>query len=147
MICAFHPDRTTTEICYECGRGICSECQTVIAGKKICPSCLPEPESAVDTMRTAQVLEVRGNVESRDSEKVSAPVQLLLGLVTFFLPPLGLLIGAVFYNNPNPEFRNFGKRLIIIGSVYFLFSILVVVFLIFAFSSVLLEQFLIPQYY
>ena len=38
--CAYHPDRDAVGACVSCGRLICLECKTVLAGKTYCNPCV-----------------------------------------------------------------------------------------------------------
>ena len=40
MVCHYHPDRQSTDVCAICGKEICKECGLEIAGKVYCKDCL-----------------------------------------------------------------------------------------------------------
>ena len=40
MVCYYHPERESTDICAICGKSVCKECGLEIAGKVYCKECL-----------------------------------------------------------------------------------------------------------
>ncbi|OGS41479.1 MAG: hypothetical protein A3K67_04085 [Euryarchaeota archaeon RBG_16_62_10] len=46
---------------------------------------------------------------------ISDGMKILLYLVSFFIPLAGLIIGAIYYSKPEPEFKHVGKMCIILA--------------------------------
>ncbi len=62
MVCYYHPERESTDVCAICGKSVCKECGLEIAGKIYCKECL---EKIIGIGLT--------NTASEKSEAVSEP--------------------------------------------------------------------------
>jgi len=77
MDCAYHPGKEAAVACVNCGKLICLECKTELAGKNYCPPCANEifvgkkPAEAVET--PAPVAETPAGVAKKPTEDVQAP--------------------------------------------------------------------------
>lgn len=47
--------------------------------------------------------------------EISSGMKILLYLVSFFIPLAGLIIGAIYYSKPEPEYKHVGKMCIILA--------------------------------
>ena len=56
-------------------------------------------------------------------DKVGTGMKIFLYLLSFFIPIVGFIIGAIYYTKPDPDYKHVGKMCIILGIV----SILLVV--------------------
>ncbi|HEX9909032.1 MAG TPA: hypothetical protein VGB78_11320 [Thermoplasmata archaeon] len=56
-------------------------------------------------------------------EHVSTLVKIIVYLVSFFIPIIGIILGVVFYVNANPEYKQVGKMCLILAMVAVLIAI------------------------
>jgi len=58
-------------------------------------------------------------------EKISEGMKILLYLVSFFIPIIGLIIGFIYYSKQDPEFKNVGKTCILLALIPIIVGIVV----------------------
>jgi len=121
MKCANHPLKDATASCSNCGRFICEQCAQELNGKNVCPHC--SSEASQITLNSHY-------------QPVSGGVKFLLYLVSFFAMPLGLLIGVIFYTQPDINYNRVGRNCIVIALVPFiLFCVCFLSYFFFAFGG------------
>jgi len=80
--------------CVGCGR-------TISWDANVCPYCGHDYRAAM--------------APPQPRAEVSTGMRFLLYLVSFFIPIAGFIIGAIYYSNPQPDFKHVGKMCIIIA--------------------------------
>ena len=50
-------------------------------------------------------------------ETISSGVKVLFYLLSFFIWPIGIIIGAIYYTKPEPELREVGKMCLILAAL------------------------------
>ena len=86
MDCAYHPGKEAAAACVNCGKLICIECKTELAGKNYCPPCANEifvarkPVEAVETpavaaTKPAEAVETPAVAAMKPAEAVETPAR------------------------------------------------------------------------
>jgi predicted RNA-binding Zn-ribbon protein involved in translation (DUF1610 family) len=81
--------------CVSCGRSISWDAN-------VCPYC------GHDFRAQAYASQPRG-------ETISSGVKILFYLLSFFIPIVGFIIGAIYYTKPEPELKETGKMCLILA--------------------------------
>lgn len=61
-----------------------------------------------------------GPVTPPPGEKISSGLKVVLIILSIIVWPVGVILGAIWMSNPDPEYKEFGKILLIIGIVAFI---------------------------
>jgi uncharacterized integral membrane protein len=91
MKCAYHPDREPVGACVSCGKLICVECKTEIAGKMYCNPCVEKmfnedkPAAATAAATTAAVT-AKESPKARKKEEKEEPVATSTATITDTAP-------------------------------------------------------------
>lgn len=93
---------SSTRSCVQCGRAIGWDVN-------VCPYC--GKDYRVQAVAPAA------------HDTVGTGMKIFLYLLSFFIPIIGFIIGAIYYTKPDPDFKHVGKMCIILG----ILSILLVV--------------------
>lgn len=56
-------------------------------------------------------------------ETISSGVKILFYLLSFFIPIVGFIIGAIYYSKPEPELKEVGKMCLILAVLSIVVSI------------------------
>lgn len=94
---------TSSRNCVSCGRAIAWDAN-------VCPYCGHDFRIP---MAAAQPV-----------ERVSTLVKIIVYLVSIFIPIIGIIIGIIFYVNPNPEYKHVGKMCIILALLVVLIAVI-----------------------
>jgi len=93
--CFYHPHKRAAAICTSCGRFLCTLCETELAGKCLCPSCIDRGRSSetIEELVTSRTLP--------DSLSLSlAILPLLFFPVTVVTAPMALFLSIRFWRRP-----------------------------------------------
>jgi hypothetical protein len=89
--------------CVSCGR-------TISWDANVCPYC------GHDYRAQVYAGQMRG-------ETVSTGVKILFYLLSFFIPIVGFIIGAIYYTKPEPELKEVGKMCLILAVLAILLNV------------------------
>ena len=89
--------------CVSCGRSISWDAN-------VCPYC------GHDYRAQAYAGQMRG-------ETISSGVKILFYLLSFFIPIVGFIIGAIYYTKPEPELKEVGKMCLILAVLSIVISV------------------------
>lgn len=93
--CFYHPKKKAVVLCAACGRFICSLCETELAGRRLCPSCIDKghKNEELETLVTHRTL--------YDSMALSlAILPMLFFPVTAFTAPAVVYIAIRYWKRP-----------------------------------------------
>jgi len=118
MKCRNHPLRDAQVSCCECGALLCGLCVQFINGRNFCARCLTASQTKAEYI------------------PASSGIKLILYLVSFFIMPLGLIIGVVFYTKPDHDYNRLGRNCIVIAvAPFILYCVCFFAYAFFAFGG------------
>lgn len=95
------PGTTQTRNCVSCGRAISWDAN-------VCPYCGHD---------------FRVTADYAPREQLSDGFKILLYILSFLIPLVGFIVGAIYYTKPEQELKQFGKMCLILGLVSVLISV------------------------